>query len=71
MDVLDRAAQATRRIAEPERPTWETALEQLEDPMIPWREDDGLALQLVIAQQLRELLHAIRPLLKHPLLRRT
>lgn len=63
-------ASAAARGSQSYEVSWEEALEELADTRRPWREDDGLALQLVVALQLRELIHSIRPLLKHPLLRR-
>ena len=63
--------------AEPPAP-WEETLEQLEQVMEPgssvvWptsRFSVETELQLVIAQQLRELVISLRTLAKHPLLRR-
>jgi hypothetical protein len=56
---------------------WEEALAHLERDLehgrvdvAPAERDVQTELQLILAQQLRELIHAIRPVLKHPLLRR-
>jgi hypothetical protein len=60
---------ATRAVEVLDQAPWEQLLDRLEQPGA-WEEGDFHDLQLVIAQQLRELILAIRPLLKHPLLRR-
>jgi hypothetical protein len=62
-------------VAEGSRPsTWEASLERIERELAALKVieiDTSWELQLIIARQLRELLLAIRPLTKHPLLRRT
>ena len=55
------------------RSTWEDKLEAMEQELAGYgylQQGPELELPLIIAQQLRELIHAMRPLLKHPLLRR-
>lgn len=56
------------------RAQWEETLERIEAEHEAGRQLAGGLLrddvQLVIAQQLRELIQAIRPVLNHPLLRR-
>jgi hypothetical protein len=60
------------------RTRWEETLEDVErgleldwTKMAPAERDVQTELQLILAQQLRELIHALRPLLNHPFLRRT
>ena len=64
---------AGRGTGDDARATWEARLEAFEREIAGYESRNRgpeLELPLIIAQQLRELIQAVRPLLRHPLLRR-